>query len=560
MTENEKTGVVSCNMEERKLPVGIQSFEKLREEGCLYIDKTAYIYELTRQISPYFLSRPRRFGKSLLLSTMRAYFEGRRDLFEGLAITELTKDDPEAFVERPVFYIDFNGEDYSDTETQGETTQAEASGPEEKGSVHMGIEARLEGHLRRWEAIYGADPENRTLASRFEYVIRTAHTKAGKKVVILVDEYDKPLLESDPDLDRHNRAVFKGFFSVLKSCDEFIKFIFITGVTKFSKVSIFSDINQLRDISLSERYAGICGVTEQELMETFTPEIEALARRRKLTVEGCLAKLKKQYDGYHFSEESEGVYNPYSLLNAFSDLRFGSYWFETGTPTFLINKLKETKFDPKEFTSGEITMEPKDLLDYKSDNPNPVPLFYQSGYLTITGYDERFGAYSLNYPNDEVRYGFLGSLAPMLLHKEREANPLDIRSFVRDIESGDTDSLRDRFTALYSSIPYPEGTDADNVLERDFQNVAYITFMLLGQYVKAEVHNATGRADAVVETDDFVYLFEFKRDRTAEEALRQIEDKGYALPYSADKRKIIKIGVNFNSEKRTLDGWMVARD
>ena len=548
MTENEKTGVVSCNMEERKLPVGIQSFEDIRTEGYLYVDKTAYIYELMHTGKPYFLSRPRRFGKSLLLSTMRAYFEGRRDLFEGLAITELTKDDPEAFVERPVFYIDFNSDGYGTDEEKS------------KENKRPTIESVLDSMLREWEKDYGSDPENDTYALRFRHLIKKAHENTGKKVVILVDEYDKPLLESDPDLDRHNRAVFKGFFSVLKSCDEFIKFIFITGVTKFSKVSIFSDINQLLDISIDEKYADICGITENEMKGSFMPEIETLADRRGLSVDECLSRLRGMYDGYHFCEDSDGVYNPYSLLTCFYKKRFGSYWFETGTPTFLIDKLKETKFDPKEFTSGEITMEPKDLLDYKSDNPNPVPLFYQSGYLTITGYDERFGAYSLNYPNDEVRYGFLGSLAPMLLHKEREANPLDIRSFVRDIESGDTDSLRDRFTALYASIPYPEGTDTDNVLERDFQNVAYITFMLLGQYVKAEVHNATGRADAVVETDDFVYLFEFKRDRTAEEALRQIEDKGYALPYSADKRKIIKIGVNFNSEKRTLDGWMVARD
>ena len=560
MAKEDKTGHNTDirNAKERKLPVGIQSFEDIRTEGYLYVDKTAYIYELMHTGKPYFLSRPRRFGKSLLLSTMRAYFEGKRELFEGLAITELSQDDPEAFVERPVFYIDFNGENYSDTE--GQTAHEEVSDAREKSLGNMGIEARLEGHLRRWEAIYGADTENKTLASRFEYLIRTACEQTGKKVVILADEYDKPLLESDPDLDRHNRAVLKGFFSVLKSCDEFIKFIFITGVTKFSKVSIFSDINQLRDISLNERYADICGITEQEMQSVLSPEIEALAERRGLTYDECLEKLRKQYDGYHFSEESEGVYNPYSLLNAFADLKFGMYWFETGTPTFLINKLKETGYDPKDFTSGEITMAPKDLLDYRADNPNPVPLFYQSGYLTITGYDERFGVYSLDYPNDEVRYGFLESLAPMMLHKEKEANPLDIRSFVMDIERGDTDSLRDRFTALYANLPYPESGDTEKTLERDFQNVAYITFMLLGQYVKAEVHNATGRADAIVETEDYVYLFEFKKDKSAEEALKQIEDKGYARPYYADGRTVIRIGVNFNSESRALDGWLVGKD
>ena len=545
MAEDCGVGGMSDNTKGRKLPVGIQSFEDIRSEGYIYVDKTAYIYELMHTGKPYFLSRPRRFGKSLLLSTMKAYFEGRKDLFEGLVISELSKDDPEAFEERPVFYIDFNPGGYSADEEKAEKSR------------RLTIDSVLDSTLAGWEEIYGSNPKNDTYELRFKYLIEKAYEKTGRKVAVLVDEYDKPLLESDPALDGYNRSVFRGFFSVLKSCDACIKFIFITGVTKFSKVSIFSDINQLIDISIDEKYASICGITEDEMKDTFIPEIVALSERRGFTIEECLTRLRQMYDGYHFCENSEGIYNPYSILSCFYKRKFGMYWFESGTPNFLIDKLKVTKYDPKEFTSGELTVEEGDLLDYRMDNPNPVPLFYQTGYLTICDYDEEVNSYTLSYPNEEVEYGFLKCLSPMLLHREKEPKPLDMKLFLRDIRSADTDSLRDRFIALYASLPYPEGSETDKLLERDFQNVAYITFMLLGQYVKSEVHNSTGRADAIVETDDYVYLFEFKRDKSAEEAMSQIKENGYDLPYSADKRRIIKIGVNFNSEKGTIDGWLV---
>ncbi len=533
--------------EVRKLPIGVQSFEKLRQENYIYVDKTGYIYELLKNGAPYFLSRPRRFGKSLLISTLKAYFEGKKELFKGLGIEKLTEGDSDAFVECPVFHFDFNRGDYSvEAKKDSETREFEM----------LPVEKVLDAHLREWEKIYGFDPANTTLALRFDFLIKEANRKTGKRAVVLVDEYDKSLLESTPGLDEANRKAFKGFFSVLKSDDEYLKFVFITGVTKFSKVNIFSDLNQLQDISLNEAYSGICGITEKEMKDAFLPEIEAMAEKQGMSTEECLEKLAKMYDGYHFCHDTPGLYNPYSLLNALAAEEFDSKWFESGTPAFLINKLKETGFDPKRITEGELYASRDVLSDYRLDDPNPIPLFYQTGYLTIIGYDREFRSYELSYPNDEVKYGFLNSLAPMLLRDEKEKSPLDVRSFVNDIRKGDTDSLRDRFMALFARIPYPTDGD-DKYIERDFQNVIYITFMLLGQYIHTELHSARGRVDAVVETKELIYIFEFKRDESAEEALHQMEDKGYVTPYIADSRRIIKVGANFDSEKRSLEGWLV---
>ncbi|MBR1635356.1 MAG: ATP-binding protein [Lachnospiraceae bacterium] len=520
----------------RKLPIGIQDFASVRGEGYLYVDKTEYIYRLAHNGKPYFLSRPRRFGKSLFLSTLRYYFEGKKELFQGLLIEELEKGNADAWQEYPVFYIDFNKANF----------KADAA-----------LEEVLDEHLRGWESIYGDEGRDAPLSERFRYLIRKAYEKTGKKAVVLVDEYDKPLLEGgNTERIEHNKEVFKGFFSTLKSYDGYLKFVFMTGVTKFSKVSIFSDLNQLRDISLSAEYAHICGISEKELKEYFMPEIEAMASERGQNTEDCLNRLKKMYDGYHFHQKTDGVYNPFSLLNALQEKEFGMYWFSTGTPTFLIDKLKESGFDAKQFSTDDYYEEESSLTDYRMDNENPVPLFYQTGYLTIKGYDEEFRSYALGYPNEEVRYGFLKSLAPYYLCAEKTSRPLDVRNFVKDIRRGDTDSLRDRFTALFARLPYPS---EEKVVEQNFQNVIYIVFMLLGQFVVTEWHSAKGRADCVVETDDYVYLFEFKRDKSAEEALKQIEDSGYAKPYAADGRTLLKVGVNFNSSERTIDGWEVAQ-
>ena len=518
----------------RKLPIGVQSFEKLREEGCLYVDKTEYVYRLTQNSTPYFLSRPRRFGKSLFLSTLKAYFEGKRGLFSGLAIEALTRDDPDAWQEHPVFYIDFNRANFK---------------------ADLALEQVLEEHLADWEKIYGDEYSTRPLEARFQHLIVAAHEQTGRNVVVLVDEYDKPLLEgADVAMIEHNKNVFKGFFSTLKSFDQYIQFVFITGVTKFSKVSIFSDLNQLKDISLLPDYSAICGITEKEMTSVFMPEIEEFAASMNTTASDCVRKLAGMYDGYHFSYDSEGVYNPFSLLNALEDRDFRMYWFSTGTPTFLIDRLKESGFDAKQFASDEYYEDESSLTDYRLDDENPVPLFYQTGYLTIKDYDSEFRSYALGYPNEEVKYGFLKSLAPYYLCAEKCSSPLDVRHFVKDIRSGNTDGIRDRLTALFARLPYPSD---EKIIEQNFQNVIYIVFMLLGQFVMTEIHSSKGRADCIVETDDYVYIFEFKRDKSAAEALQQIEDGGYAKPYASDKRGLIRIGVNFNSKERTIDEWEV---
>ena len=344
-------------MEERKLPVGIQSFEQIVQDKYLLIDKTEYIYKLVHTGKPYFLSRPRRFGKSLLLSTMKAYWEGKKELFRGLAIERLEQDDPEAWQTYPVLYFDFNGNDY-----QG------------KGS----LENALNAQLMSWEEQYHTLTDtNLSLGDRFKRVLRAASEQTGKRCVVLVDEYDKPLLETmgNRELVEHNKAVFKGFFSSLKSEDAYIRFVFITGVTKFSKVSIFSDLNQLRDISMSMDYAEICGITEQEMTDVFMPEIDALAEEQDMSRSECHFKLKKKYDGYHFHQKGEGVYNPYSLLCAFADREFDAYWFETGTPTFLAERLKKLQFDPRRFTDNTIFATKSELKDYRDDNPDVIPLF-----------------------------------------------------------------------------------------------------------------------------------------------------------------------------------------
>ena len=517
----------------RKLPIGVQDFQSLRDDGFVYVDKTEYIYRLTQGSRQYFLSRPRRFGKSLLLSTMRAYWEGRKELFSGLAIERLAEGDEEAWQPYPVFYFDFNKDSY------------------QKNGI---LEDVLEDHIKEWEKVYGCEDPDALLSERFRSIIRRAVDKTNRRVVILVDEYDKPLLEvmKDPELEEHNKAVFKGFFSTLKSYDKYIRFVFITGVTKFSKVSIFSDLNQLYDISMVSDYAGICGITEQELLENFGPEIERLALQQELSKDECLARLKEKYDGYRFHQTSGGVYNPFSLLNCFANMEFGDYWFETGTPTFLVRRLLELGFDVRKFRNRTLYATGQTLSDYRGDNPDPVPLLYQTGYLTIADYDRAGRYYTLGFPNDEVEYGFLNSLMPAYLPETMPGTGRDILSIKGYLETGDTESLRDAFTALFASIPY---TTKRVPFEHDFQTVIFLVFTLLGQYVHAEVHSARGRADCVAEVRDYVYLFEFKRDGTADEALAQIEEKNYAAPYAADSRRLIRVGVSFDSEKRILKDW-----
>ena len=505
---------------QRKLPIGVQDFATIRNDGYLYVDKTDLIYNLANGGKTYFLSRPRRFGKSLLISTMHAYFAGKRELFEGLKIAALEQD----WIQYPVIHLDFTGKDYT---------------------KENALEEKLDQILCMYEAVYGKEnAEGRAVDSRFASLIRNAAEKTGERVVILVDEYDKSLLETEGELNDRNRALFKGFFGNLKGMDGYIKFAFFTGVTKFSKVSIFSDLNQLHDISLSEKYASICGITQAELEANFSPEIDALAARQKLTREVCLAELEKMYDGYKFHGDGEALYNPFSVMNAFASREFGLYWFRTGTPTILIKKLEETNFDVRKLSLDNVRVSANEMSDYRPDSTNPVPLFYQTGYLTIKGYDAEYRKYLLGYPNEEVKYAFLESLVPMLTGGLELDADFSIVDFNEAVKAGDTGTMRDWFTSLFAKLPYTTagGKNADAVIEQNFQNVIYIVFILLGQYAQVEQHSAFGRA-------------EFKRDDTAENALKQIEEKKYAEQFSGDKRRLFKVGVSFSTKERGIAEW-----
>lgn len=512
----------------RKLPIGIQTFSEIREENYLYVDKTAFIWRIANTGKPYFLSRPRRFGKSLFLSTLEAYFEGRKELFEGLAIAEMEKE----WKKYPVLHLDLNAKKYESP---------------------ADLIAILNQHLEAWETVYGDEKKDRSPEERFGYIISRASERAGMGVVVLVDEYDKPLLQAlgDDDLIDNYRKTLKAFYGVLKSSDRYLRFVFLTGVTKFAQVSVFSDLNQLNDISMKPQYATICGITQQELEDTFAPELQRLAATNGLTYQETLDKMKTLYDGYHFCEFTEGVFNPFSVLNVFDGYKFSNYWFQTGTPTFLVELLKKSEYDLRTLIDG-IEANASSFMEYRVDANNPIPLIYQSGYLTIKDYDERFKTYLLKFPNDEVRYGFMDFLVPYYTSVVEDERGFYIGKFVRELESGDVDAFLNRLQAFFADFPY----DMNEKTERHYQVVFYLVFKLMGQFTDAEVKSARGRADAVVKTPKYIYVFEFKLNGTAEQALQQIDDKDYLIPYQADGRKVVKVGVEFSAEKRNISRWL----
>ena len=431
----------------RKLPIGIQSFEDIRNQGFLYVDKTALIYKMATMGKPYFLSRPRRFGKSLLLSTIEAYFQGKRELFKGLAIEKLETD----WLEYPVLHLDLNAEKYTSIEA---------------------LTYILERHINGWEDTWGKDTRENSLSDRFIGVITCAYEKTGRQVVVLIDEYDKPLLQvfNDEKLQTEYLKTLKAFYGVLKSADRYLRFVF----------------------------------------------------------------------------------NPFSLLNALSFSRFGSYWFQTGTPTFLVELLKQSEYDLRTLIDG-VEMKESAFSEYRVAENNPIPLIYQSGYLTIKDYDERFHLYTLRFPNDEVKYGFLDFITPFYTSVGDEDNGFYIGKFVRELESGDVDSFLTRLKAFFADFPY----ELNDKTERHYQVVFYLVFKLMGQFCDAEVRSARGRADAVVKTQDSIYIFEFKLNGSAEAALKQINDKGYLIPYMADNRKQIKVGVMFDASERNIGQWLI---
>jgi hypothetical protein len=516
-------------IQNRKLPIGIQSFKKLRTRGNLYVDKTALIYRLVSTDAPYFHRRPRRFGKSLLISTLEAYFEGRKDLFKGLAIEQLETE----WEVYPVLRLDFNAKKY-DSVT----------------SLH----AILNEHLEKWEALYGDEKRDRDPEERFKYVIERAYEKMEKPVVVLVDEYDKPLLENilNEDLSKDFRSTLKAFYGVLKNMDEYLRFIFITGVTKFAQVSVFSDLNQLTDISMEEEYSTLCGITKEELRQVFQPEIEALAKKQKLSFDGAVDAMEQRYDGYHFAPDTPGMFNPFSVLNTLAYSNMKDYWFQTGTPTFLADLLTESDYDLRLLVDG-VEMAASGFAEYRADKSNPIPLIYQSGYLTIHGYDNEYRLYILGFPNDEVRYGFMNFLAPYYTKVDSGATASHIANFVKELKSGDIESFLHRLKVFFSGIPYELSDDT----ERHYQAVFYVVLTLMGAFVQAEVRSAHGRADVVVKTDKYIYVFEFKLNDTAEAALQQIDSKEYLLPYTLDGRQLVKVGVSFDKEKRNIGRYLI---
>jgi hypothetical protein len=516
----------------RKMPIGIQDFEDLITGGFAYVDKTAWVYKLAGEGRYFFLGRPRRFGKSLLLSTLSAYFEGKRELFKGLAIEELEKE----WISYPVLHIDLNVSSYRNTE-----------------DLNIGLDA----NLRRFEKKWGIDASGaaRTPAVRLCDLIEAVCEKSGRKVVVLVDEYDRPLLQTMEKGETNDeiRDALKGFYGVLKSANRWLRFVLLTGVTKFSKVSVFSDLNMLRDISLDEAYAGVCGISARELEENFGPELAALAEKNDMTYGEAVAEMKKRYDGYRFAKQGESMYNPFSVLNTFASRDFAYYWFKTGTPTFLIEQLKKANFDPLRFAEG-VTIPVRSIDDYRVGGGNPVPLLYQSGYLTITGYNRSLDRYTLGFPNEEVRYGFLDELLPYYTYIPPGGGDFSADYFVDDLRTGDADGFMNRMRSFFANIPYDLNEEE---YEKHYQLVFYLVFTLMGQYTRAELHNHKGRSDMVVFMRDAVYVFEFKLNGTAEEALAQIDEKGYAIPYEAGNRRVVKIGAEFDKDERNIARWLV---
>mgnify|MGYP000845894415 FL=1 len=524
-----------------KYPIGIQDFEKIIEDGYVYLDKTGLVYDLVHNGTIYFLSRPRRFGKSLLVSTLKCYFEGKKELFKGLAIDKLEKE----WKQYPVFHLDFNGNNFTNP---GE------------------LEVILENFVASQEMIYGKSPFRDSLGGRFEYVLKAAHERTGLRAVVLIDEYDKPILDvldtqiktsikgEERLLEDWNREVLKGFYSVFKAADANLQFVLLTGVTKFSQVSVFSGFNQPNDISMDEHYEALCGITEDELYSTFDEQIKAMAVRYKTTEEGMKYKLKRKFDGYHFSPNMLDIYNPFSILNALSKKILADYWFRTGSPTYLVRLLSHFDENINEMVNRFYPT--SSFIDYKADVEAPLPMIYQSGYLTIKDWNMDTDSYLLDFPNDEVRSGFLTLVASSYLKPSKSTDAWVIQ--VIDVMSkGDCHQLENLMTSFFASIPYSQRRkDDEREKERYFQYTFYLVLRMISCFtVFIEKQQSEGRVDCVVETQNYIYIFEFKRDGSAEEALKQIEDMGYAREYAADGRKIYQIGCNFSSKTGTIDGW-----
>ena len=530
-------------MTERKYPIGVQSFQALRSEGFIYIDKTAYIEPLVRG-HVFFLSRPRRFGKSLFLSTLASYFRGEKELFKGLAIEEAearmaAAEGREPWLEYPVLYIDLNINTYDAPEV---------------------LNIRLASSLEELEERYGVpNLVDKLPAERFAALIQNVYQKTGRKVVVLVDEYDKPLLHTlskgRQELHEQYREILAGFYVVLKSLDKYIRFALFTGVTKFSKLSVFSGLNNLEDISLDPAYAGLCGITEAELLSTFAEDIDRLAQILGHTRETMLEALTNKYDGYCFSINNVHVYNPFSLLNVFKKGFLGPYWFATGTPTFLVEMLRDRQYDYSSLDK-EIFITLDDLENAHEFVDNPVQVLYQAGYLTIKHFDTQDLYFTLGFPNAEVRVSFEMLLLRVFFSQEKPLNGDEVILLKQAISQGKVSEFMTKIHSILSALPYPTNAKVDAV-EWTYQSLFYLLFRLLGQYVRTEVHSLLGRADFVLETATTVYIFEFKlwSAGTPEEAIAQIRQQGYAEPYRGGAKPVRLIGVSFDTAQRNIGEW-----
>lgn len=512
-----------------KYPIGIQTFSEIIEENYLYVDKTAKAFELVNDNKYVFLSRPRRFGKSLLLSTLEAYFQGRKELFKGLALSGLEKE----WRVHPVLRIDLSGSSYE--------------------NPHL-LAANLNSILTKWESVFGKEESETTPALRFRGIIQRAYEQMGEKVVVLIDEYDKPILENIHDDSLHEimKVQLRGFYSVIKECDQYLRFAMLTGVTKFGHLSVFSGLNNLNDISLDIRYNDICGITETEFRENFTESVKEFATVNGMNEDEVWEEFRKNYDGYLFSREGEGIYNPFSVMLAFSKQTFGRYWFSTGTPAFLAKLLRRYNFPLWKLENQEQTGE--ELTDITEHGYNLGALLYQSGYLTIKGYDARLRRYRLGFPNLEVREGFWNSLYRHYIYHPETSEIFDTDSFVHDVVNGNPEEFMERLQGLLSSLSPGAGSR-----EVHFQNILQIIFRMLGFRVQTEVHTSFGRADMVVQTPEFIYLFEFKINSSPQKAIEQIHEKGYGMPSKMDPRHLILIGANFSITTCTITDWLIEK-
>lgn len=512
----------------RKFQIGVQTFDKIIEDNYLYIDKTGYIDEIANKYKYVFLNRPLGFGKSLLSSTFHSYFEGRKDLFEGLKAGEVKKE----WKRHPVFHFDMSTAKHLNEEQLVRT---------------------LEYKLEWYELIYGRGEKDINPNQRLEGLIHRAFKQTGQQAVIIIDEYDAPLLDVMNDKDKLPvlRQIMRNFYSPIKSLDPYLRFVFITGVNKSAQLGISGELNNFQDISMMPEYSALCGISQTELENNMQNEVQALADKQKVSYGDALALLKAHYAGYHFCEESEDIYNPFSLINALSDKYFGSYWYYTGTPTCLIERLRKNPID--ETTLDNIPLVPQADFDVSPEiSEHSLPMLYQTGYLTIKSYDERMQLYTLGYPNKEVKIGFTRGLLGEYPSKTGTASGF-VAHFYAAMDSQDIDLAMEKLQAYLAGIP----NDLENKTEKHYQTIIYLIFSLLGFYIRTEVKSAIGRADAVCYTDNCIYVFEFKVDGSAEDALKQIDDKGYMLPYKFEEGKnLVKVGVNISSQTRTVEKWI----